>query len=470
MQKHYFEYVAARFVSEIAVNLPKEIMSLAFSSPLSARSPDLCMLWHTGYFYRHKLKLFFDNLLAAIVSFLKIPGRLLAHCEPFAYALYGRIDNTILVVPSICGQAVADGDYITNYVRKTREDGVFIFGSPRTCGRNETKVQELSIKLKLYYTFSLAKAGFSAYFRLGGGFFDSTILLLHWLAWILRFNWLRDYYLETTLSELIERFNIRKIGCIHEMHSYSRIVWRVAEKWNSGSYTVQHAAVTSGKRWYFYYQKEKESGLRLPSVMYMYNKNIIDRLKPYFNGTIFRLGCSSRYVHWRSVQRSSNKGSYYLFVGALAGFDNEVLLDTIKRLLIDMPSELLPIRIRLHPFAILNRKLKRWLESNVKIGKVQLSKDIVLKDDLNNAKVVIGMSTTVLEEALLLGRPTIQLTHHDFLKYIDINGINGAMVVDHNNLSIQDLLNISNTEVDSEAMRERLGLNYPEVTYQQLFS
>lgn len=467
--KYVFEHLSAKFISFAAMRLPSELKSLAFSSPLSSRSPDLCMLWHPGYREKHKLRLFFSNLFSFLSAFLKLPFRILGNFKIFTYALYGNVYNTILVVPAICGQALSDKDFITNYVRKKKEDGILVFGPPNTCGKNEKKIQELSVKLKLYYTFSLIKAGFNAYFKLGQKFFDLTILLLHWLTWTLRFNWLRDYCLETTLLELIERFKIKKIGCIHEMHSYSRIVWKVAAEHNICAYTIQHAEVTLGKRWYFYYPEERQSGLVLPSVMYMYNKNIIETLRPYFNGTIFKLGCSSRYAHWKGIQKSNNIGKYYLFVGALASFDNKILLTSIKRLLSGSFKTPLPIKVRLHPFAILSRTLRRWLALNARVGRIELSKNINLKDDLNNAIVVIGMSTTVLEEALLLGKPVIQLTHPDFLKYIDISGVRGAREVEYNRLSMQELDNISKIEVDSEAIKMKLGLNEAEVTYQQLF-
>lgn len=80
------------------------------------------------------------------------------------------------------------------------------------------------------------------------------------------------------------------------------------------------------------------------------------------------------------------------------------------------------------------------------------------------------MSTTVLEEALLLGRPVIQLTNPDFLQYINVEGVEGALQKDYRELSLEDLVIISDARVNSMKMKERLGMNQPLVTYAQLFS
>jgi hypothetical protein len=45
------------------------------------------------------------------------------------------------------------------------------------------------------------------------------------------------------------------------------------------------------------------------------------------------------------------------------------------------------------------------------------------------------MSTTVLEEALLLGCPVVQLTHPDYLQYIDLQGIKGAAMTGYQDLT-----------------------------------
>ena len=79
------------------------------------------------------------------------------------------------------------------------------------------------------------------------------------------------------------------------------------------------------------------------------------------------------------------------------------------------------------------------------------------------------MSTMVLEEAILFGRPVIKINHPDYLEYIDIKGMQGVGKKDYNEVSFNDLSNITNTKVNYEEMRNRLAIDYPEATYKQLF-
>lgn len=231
-------------------------------------------------------------------------------------------------------------------------------------------------------------------------------------------------------------------------------------------YTVQHAAVTSGKRWYFSHPEERESGLVLPDVMYVFDRQIEQLLKPHYPATEFRLGCSSRYECWKDTQPRAGTGSYYLFAGALAGFDNDVLLSTLRRIVENGCT--LPLKVRLHPHAQVKRGMRRWLLSAERQGLVLVSRDTPLLTDIEGSIGAVGMSTTVLEEALLMGKPVVQLTHPWYLQYIDMDGIRGAVKKDWMLFSSADVPK-DGLGVDSESMRERLGLNQQVVTYKELF-
>jgi len=61
----------AKFVAITAISVPDKLISPAFASPLSARSPDLCMLWHPVYRRNHRVKLFFVLLLSVLYRSLK---------------------------------------------------------------------------------------------------------------------------------------------------------------------------------------------------------------------------------------------------------------------------------------------------------------------------------------------------------------------------------------------------------------
>jgi len=470
MTEYSFGHLSAKFTTSAFTKVDKGLTAVVFASPLSARSPDLCMLWHNGYREKNKAKLLFNLLLKVFAGFSKGVVKLSLNPKPLKYALYGKISDSILVVSSTCGSLTSKGAYKTPYVHTDDEDGIFVYGSAKTCGQDERDIKEISLIHKVTLAFDLIKSGIYAFVKIEGDFFDKLLLALQWFEWVISLRWLYAFYLEQTLSEVVEKYDITKIGCIHEMHFYARVVWQVAAKYKAKSYTVQHAAITPGKMWYFAYPEEMESGLILPDVMYIFNKDVAKLLAPFYANTKFILGCSNRYSHWKKVTPSGNeKSDYYLFVSALAGFDNRILIKTL-RCLVGSTKEPMNVRLRFHPFAQIGRKEKKWIRANLKEGLVKVSRGTSLKDDIEGAITVVGMSTTVLEEALLMGRPVVQITDPDFLQYIDVAGIKGAVRKDYRELMPDDLVNNIGCKVDSDKIRERLGMEQPLVTYTQLFS
>tara|TARA_Y100000031_G_scaffold17880_1_gene18382 strand:- start:314 stop:1603 length:1290 start_codon:yes stop_codon:yes gene_type:complete len=428
------------------------------------------MLWHPGYRKNHSTKLFIELLLSMFLGSLKGIIKLTTNLKPFGYAVYGKVGDSILVVASTCGTQSSEGEYKTSYVETVKDDALFVFGSFKSCGTNSVKIKSLPFTEKLILIYSLIKSGFCASARLDCKIFDKILLLLEWLSWSLSFRWLQDYYLEKSLSETVNKNNIRKIGCIHEMHFYARVVWRVAKKYKAKGYTVQHAAFSDNKRWYICFPEEIENGLELPDVIYVYSSRVSNVLKQYYEKTELYLGCSTRYAYWKDVDRSQKEGQYYLFVGALAGFDNDVLIATLQRLLRNS-TEVIPVMLRLHRFAELSYGARRWIRSSIDKGDICMSKgDSSLIADLESATVVIGMSTTVLEEALLLGRPVVQLQHPDYREFIDVSGVEGVMKRDYRTLLAKDLIDASTLKVDHMEMRMRLGLQNEIIDYKRLFA
>ena len=465
-----FEHSAAKYVSLISQSVPGELTSLVFSSPLSARSPDVCLLWHGGYRERHMAALTAKSLLSL---FYGLPGgclRLAANLTSFGYALFGKIKDAILVVSLSCGHVTSSGRFETQYLLTGEDDAIFVFGTLDSLKKGAQAIEGLTFKKKASITWHLVKGGISAFLKLKGDMADKNLLLSEWLSWSLNLKWLNNYYFGKSLSDVVERYSVKKIGCIHEMHSYSRIVWGIASRYGLKSYTLQHATITEGKRWYFCYPEEKAGGLALPDVIYVYNDKAMQLLRPYYEKTKFIMGCSYRYSHWKDAAPAKNhKGKYYLFAGALAGFDNELLIGLIRKLS-NMAGEAIPIRVRLHPLAKLKGGDNDWLKREIRNKNIHISEGTPLKKDIEEAIAVIGMSTTVLEEALLMARPVIQITHPDYLQYIDLDGIEGVMKKDYKEILPSDLAKISNRSVDHEQMKNKLGLGQPLVTYERLFS
>ena len=90
--------------------------------------------------------------------------------------------------------------------------------------------------------------------------------------------------------------------------------------------------------------------------------------------------------------------------------------------------------------------------------------------NLDDAAVVVGMSTTVLEEAVLLGRPAVQLVHPEWLRYVEMEGVGGATVVAHDRLDAAALETAARKPTDANAMRVRLGLGRPLVDQRRLLA
>ena len=468
--KDYFEQIAAEFTAKVAASASEELKSVIFSSPLSARNSDLCMLWHPVYRNRNRTRLIVKLLISIFLRGLKGLAKFVYSFNRLGYAISGRIKSSILVVPSICASQVKDGGFKTAYVSTDREDGMFVLGPVSSLGDRATRIPKLVFKRKLFFLIELTNSGMSAFSSVKGELFGRVVLLLEWLSWVWSFEWLYVYYLDCALSQTLEKYGISRVGCIHEMHAYSRTIWIVAARYKAKGFTVQHASISAGKRWYFPYPEEINSGLILPDVMYIYNHTVSDILKPYYENTQFILGCSSRYSHWKNIRKCTNKGMNYLFVGALAEFDNKVLILAIDNLL-SATAERIPIRLRLHPAVQLRPWMRGWIRNKARKHEIELSVDKSLREDLKRASVVIGMSTTVLEEAVLLGRPVIQITHPDYLQFIDIDGIDGIIKKSYRDISVNDLVRIACHEVESSGMmRDELGLDHPEVTYKRLFA
>lgn len=462
------EPLACVFSAELASRVPAPLRPLVFSSPVSARSPDVSRVWHPGYLrrnYGRVCRAMFGAVLSGAVKCFF--GRRVWFRSKFAYSLPGGVSQTLLIVPSHCGKFGKGGLFTTPYAVSNPGDSFFVFGPAGACGPEETNAGGLSAAEKLRIVWILFFAGIAAVIRTAGGLRPAILLALLWMDWVFGCEWARFRTMGLLLERLARERGLKKIGCVHEMHAYARVVWDAAARAGVPGSTVQHATVAEGKRWYFASYEELKAGLRTPSVMYVFEERVADMLRPCLRNTEFRLGCSSRYAGWKAPREVSRPGRGILVVGALAWFDNDVLFEVLRRLPGVRGGR--QVSVRFHPDAIVRPGDRLWLERAQAEGAVALSKGS-LAQDISQAGVVIGMSTTVLEEAVLLGRPVIQIKDADFLKYIDLDGVSGARCLAVSDITSAAIESAGATAVDTAAMRERLGLNRPEVAYGTLFS
>ena len=464
--KYPLEQTAAAFTGDVTRHLPQDLRSLPFASPVSARSPDIYLLWHPVYFQKHWLKLCAYHALLLVYKKIKGFRALLKLRTQFRYKLYGDVKESLLVSPALCGKE-ADGRWQTNYVKVGPQDALFVFGFGEMWGRDVRSATALSILRSYAYAWALALAGIRAAFHIEGSWKDKFPVLLLWLSWVVSFEWFEAYYFKQTLESEIKAHSIEKIACIHEMHGYARLIWVLAKQYGLSTYALQHASVTDGKRWYFALPQERSAGLELPQKMYVYEPAMVGLLKEYFPKTEFKLGLSWRYAHWQNVQPLKDKGDHVLFVSALAGFDNTVLIAVLKRLRVE--GFLSKVHLRFHPLARLNGSQRRWIKSQTDAGWLVLTGNVPLKEDLAKAKVVVGMGTTVLEEALLLGRPVVHLQHADYVQYIHLDQVQGAWLVAWDHVTGHYLDSIKLT-VSVDDIRHRFGLGLNIVDYASLFA
>lgn len=469
MKQHTFERMAVSFIVQAAKYGPDAMKSLVFSSPLCARITCNNLLWHAGYRNNNRIFMFCRCLFGVVISTIKGLIKIIVFRAALNYRIYGKIKKTLLVAPVTLG-GIHNDSFSTSYIVSDRDDCVFVFGWKKEFFGNATSDVKIPLKDKLAICNSLLVSGIKAFNCVWGSHYEKSLLLLMWLSWVMSLRWMREYCLEQKLLALVAEYNIEKIGCLHEMHPHARIVWRVAARCGIKSYALQHAEITEGKRWYFFYPEEKIVGLALPDVMYVFSERIERMLRGAYNETVFRLGCSNRYADWKILKDvDMPMGKYWLFVSALPLFDNECVIEGARKVL-EIEKTNFPVRIRLHPYAKLNLKTRMTLRRLANKGLIHISSEINLRDDIKGASVVVGCGSTTMLEALICGRPVVKLDFPGYFNYADISDINGVWSVNYANLCSRDIVDAMKIVVDRKEALNRLGVSNPIVTYNSLFA
>ena len=463
-----FEALAARCVTSVAERVPSDLRFLVFSSPVCTRRTDVSLLWHPGYRNGHRIRLLLEALASFLLDLSKGILRLAPPFRKYGWCMSGEIKDRVLVAPSPCGEEVTPGQYRTPYVASQPADALYLFGLRSSLGGSARTMQIRFLEDLARPFFVLARATMGALPVVSGPLFDKVLIWLSWCSWLLSLRWLELTALHRNLSAIVERHHLTKVGCVHEMHEHARTVWDIASCQGAKSYTVQHAAFSKGKRWLFPSQDEVDAGLALPDVFYVYDNRIVEMPQAHFRRTTFLLGGSSRYEQLRTADPFMAAGKeYFLFVTALPFFDNDVVLESAKRVLAKGTQH--KLRFRLHPAAQLSPRARSWLRSVQRSGTVEVSSGSSLNQDLKGAIAVVGMGSTVLQEALIMGRPVVQLSHRDFREYLNLEGLPGVCIIDDREFSNSTLESIPPPGHNPIEERHRLGLTHPEVTYDRLF-
>ena len=440
------ENQSGEYSARFASNLPVSLHPLAFCSPASFRDPESDDCWHP-FLANQGLWAFMRNQFGPFARAAASGVFRLVHGHRGKGRILRRPGARVLAVGPklICN---VDGDRMnSSYVHAADEPQVnwLIVGQ-------EAKGQRFSRKRVLIDTFWLLRPRFRA-----GMFGIPSWLVLRWiisLHWVDQQGWLRE--IRTAFEEL----QPKEVFCVHEAHPLSRLLWIVCHEQAIPGYTVQHASINRKKLWYFPTVDELEAGQKWPQYFAVYDGKTAELLMDYcIDSCNFELSCGPRYIKWQAqppIEKNIiGSGKRLLFVTSLASWDNKIVLSALERIL--NFGEDWELIVRFHPNAkvpsIWRKRVKNWIVNR----KVEESKKSLLEETASSS-LVIGASTTVLDEASLTGVPTLGLSSSDYL-YMPV----GTKVTRIEELSVSFLMDVlagSRGDLISRA-RDQFGLDLP---------
>jgi len=239
------------------------------------------------------------------------------------------------------------------------------------------------------------------------------------LRWMLHLHWACLLALGGRVEALL--LNDKKpslVFGVHELWPWSRVVWDICKRAGVSTITFQHASITRSKLWYFPHAEELAAGMALPDTFVVFSQKERELLAPHFPATTrFLFGCGPRYAHWKEIivgPTQTLADQAVLFVSSVPWWDNEVVLEAAVRLL-ELGARR-PVIVRVHPLAVVPGKWRRWLECARAHGEIFRPAES-LAEDLARCSAVVGMNSTVLEEAAMLGKGVVVLEQDHFLSF-----------------------------------------------------
>lgn len=408
------ENVCGRMAAAFAHTLPRELRSpVAFASPICFREPEVHMLWHpctASWGSLHIMSSFVKPILKACIAGIRRFFLLDIGCMR-----YVRCPGaTVLAVGPDTVVSEQNGLVQTSYVQS--EDSVHVAWVILTDHGRTTRKGTSSHGQILLLWMHVARAFCAAVMRTEFCTRDGLCGSLFLLEWIMSGRWLNLVAYAEDLHTLFGKERFKRVHAVHEMHPYSRVTWDVAHRAGIETHTIQHATIVREKLWYFPTDDERRAGLQGPKVFVVYSQAIQELLAPYYTATRFLLGCGPRYKQWKhqahQVAHMSTKTDV-VFVGSLARWDIEVVLCGLQQVM--QSTHVRHVVMRWHPASDF-RWLQRWIVRRLEKNGMENSHRS-LQEDISRAAVVIGMNSTVLEEALAVGVPIIVLHDERFLSF-----------------------------------------------------
>ncbi len=400
----------SEFSISFSKNLPEQLKTYAFLYPSSYRNPEIEYYFHPSL----KRRALLNHLIRLPRSFVRgidawLRGR-------FGAYLYNKNINQLdkqrklIIAPRILckmNNSQVSSNYLSPDDSKSYSWLLFEEGKPTNSNLTRKRIFHLYFK----FLFSL----FSSFINRPNSvtFLDWLVAFLTNLNWHLSLYWADKLGLENFLENLLEKNEYQHLHCIHEFHPHSKIIWKVAHKFNIRSSGIEHASNEREKLWLFPTKKEVENGNPIPTSLGVYNTRHQKWWEEIFNKKIeYVLCCSPRYSKWKTKERLSQQAqeNSVLLVTSQSWWDNEVIFQAIDKLL---KESSLPLTVRLHPFAQLNTIQKKWLKEKEVNSRLKIDRSDLF-ESIKVHSLLLGMCSTVLDEGLLLGRCAIKIEHDDF--------------------------------------------------------
>ncbi|MBW8000487.1 MAG: hypothetical protein FVQ80_00500 [Planctomycetes bacterium] len=403
-------------------NLPFDIQPLIWSSPTAVRNPETSVIFQPVHNNKNIFARLFRYTFILGSAFIRGLYRLLRHRGVY-YCHIKNDSSILLIVPSVITERT--GEFKTNYL--TEEEGYsvdkLVFSYSRKTLESGKHFSAVSFFNRIRILFRLLSAVFCDFIKqlackkISLRYIDALVILTQW---ILSHSW----YLTCNFYHLVNSFadsnSYESFLLLHEMHFYSRIVWHIAREKKIVGITAQHGLIVPEKLWYFPDKAEIQVECPLPDVFFVYSLETEELLRGLYPETNFFTCCSPRFKRWKSYSDipkndvTQNGKPICLFANNAAIIHDVVVLKALRELVKLKLKDSFTLRLRLHPTERLNLKDQLWVWSAAALKKIEISSKS-LQDDFQDAGLVIGAASTVVQEAFLVGLPVMGVFHKDFV-------------------------------------------------------
>lgn len=397
--------------------LPPDLHFLIWSSPTSVRNPEISTLWHPIHNRKNPLFRFFSYSLLLGLSIIRGVYKFFRY-KGFYYYHIKNNTSVLLIIP----EAITEGSngFKTNYLTEVEEypvDKLLLSHSGKRL-REGHRFFTLSYFAKFNLSFKLLSAVLSDFRerlslkKVNREYMDALTMFT---CWVLAQSWyfILDFY--HLLSKIVISNNYKTLLSLHEMHFYSRIIWKIAHDNKLLGVTAQHGLIIPEKLWYFPEISEVKANCPMPDIFFVYSDEVqesLQSLQSLYSETKFFRCCSPRFKHWKSFSippvRHDNQTNkrVVLIANNAAILHDVVVLKALRKLAKHGLNDSFILRLRLHPKEHLSLPDQLWVWMYVMLHRIEVSSKS-LQEDFKEADLVIGANSTVLQEAVLMGIPAL---------------------------------------------------------------